>query len=148
MMNRNEFLKSSVGFAAAMFGLGSLAGCKDDGVSGPPDASAGNPDAPKGTDAGVDATVSPDASMGTPSCSMNGTVVAIALNHGHALVVSKADVIAGAQKMYSIQGGSLHDHTVTLTAADFAMLAANTSVSVVSSLTGHTHAITVTCATA
>lgn len=150
MMNRNEFLRSSVGVAAALFGMGALAACKDDGVSGPPDAStAGNPDAPQvATDAGVDGTTGTDASMGTANCSMNGTTVAIAGNHGHVLVVSKADVAAGTQKMYSIQGGALHDHIVTLTAADFAKLAANTSTTSVSSTTGHSHMITVTCASA
>ena len=149
MMNRNQFLRSSVGFAAAMFGIGALAACKDDGVSGPPDAStAANPDAPQlAADAGVDGAVGADASMGMASCSMNGTIVAIAGNHGHALVVPKTDVTAGTQTMYSIQGGSLHDHLVTLTTADFAKLAANTSVSTVSSSSGHTHTITVTCAT-
>jgi hypothetical protein len=148
MMNRNQFLRSSVGFAAAMFGIGALAACKDDGVSSPPDASAGNPDAPQvAADAGVDGVPATDANMGMASCSMNGTIVAIAGNHGHVLVVSKADVAAGAQKMYSIQGGSLHDHIVTLTTADFAQLAANASVSTVSSSAGHTHTITVTCAT-
>ncbi len=118
---------------------------KDDGVPSPPDAPAtGSPDASvAGTDASVDA---PPTS--TASCSANGTVVAIAANHGHVLVVSKADVAAGTQKMYSIQGGSQHDHTVTVTAAQFAMLAANTSVSTVSSATGHTHSITVSCAMA
>jgi hypothetical protein len=145
-MNRNQFLRSSVGFAAAMFGMGA---CKDDGVSGPPDASSpGNPDAaPIAADAGVDGTVGTDASMGMASCSMNGTIVAISGNHGHALVVPKTDVTAGTQKMYSIQGGALHDHTVTLTTADFAKLAANMSVSTVSSSAGHTHTINVTCAT-
>ena len=82
------------------------------------------------------------------SCSMNGTVVTIAGNHGHVLVVSKADVAAGIDKTYNIQGVALHDHTVTVTAAQFAMLAANTSISTVSSPTVHTHGITVTCATA
>lgn len=148
MMNRNQFLRSSVGFAAAMFGMGALAACKDDGVTGPPDASRGGADAPKlAADAGVDGAIGVDASAGMASCAMHGTLVAIAGNHGHALVVSKADVTAGTQKMYSIQGGSLHDHIVTLTAADFAKLAANMSVSTVSSSAGHTHTITVSCAT-
>jgi hypothetical protein len=147
MMNRNQFLKSSVGFAAAMFGMGALAACKDDGVSAPPDASSGGPDAPQlATDAGVDGAV--DANMGMASCSANGTIVAISGNHGHALVVSKADVAAGSAKTYSIQGGSVHDHTVTVSAADFAKLAANTSVVIESSPAGHTHTITVTCASA
>jgi hypothetical protein len=77
---------------------------------------------------------------------MNGTNVVIGANHGHVLVVSKADVMAGVAKTYHIQGTSLHDHTVTITAAQFAMLAANTSISTTSSTDGHSHPITVMCA--
>lgn len=79
-------------------------------------------------------------------CTMNGTAVVIGANHGHVLVVSQADVAAGVAKTYSIQGTSLHDHTVTITDAEFAMLAANTSISTVSSNDGHSHPITVSCA--
>jgi hypothetical protein len=77
---------------------------------------------------------------------MNGTNVVIGANHGHTLVVPKTDVMAGADKTYDIQGTSPHSHTVTITAAQFAALAANMSVSTVSSLDGHTHSIMVTCA--
>ncbi len=149
MMNRNEFLRSSASFAAAMFGIGALAACKDDGGVGSPDATAGGPsDAPKPADAGTDASPGIDASTGMASCSMNGTLVAIGGNHGHTLVVSKADVAAGTQKMYSIRGASAHNHTVVVTAAQFAMLAANTSISLVSTPTDHSHPVTVSCAAA
>ena len=79
-------------------------------------------------------------------CSQNGTSVVIGTNHGHTLVVSKADVAAGVAKTYDIQGTSLHNHTVTITAAQFAMLAQDTSISTTSSNDGHAHSITVTCA--
>ncbi len=149
MMNRNQFLKSSMGLAAAMFGFGALAACKDDGVASPPDASTGGPDAPLSlADGGVDGPTGSDANMGVASCSMNGTIVAIGGNHGHALVVSKADIAAGTAKTYDITGGSLHDHAVTVSAADFAKLAANTSITLTSTQNVHTHTITVTCATA
>ncbi|CAN5913685.1 hypothetical protein BH11MYX3_BH11MYX3_17130 [soil metagenome] len=149
MMNRNQFLRSSVSVAAAMFGIGALAACKEDGGVGSPDASAGTSDALRSGDAGTDASfdASTDAS-GIASCSANGTIVVISANHGHSLVVSKADVAAGTAKTYSIQGGSIHDHMVTVSTADFAMLAANNGISVVSTPAGHTHTITVTCAAA
>ena len=70
----------------------------------------------------------------------------ISANHGHTLVVSAADVAAGRPKTYSIAGAARHDHTVTLTAADFASLAAGRVVAVTSSDgAGHTHTVTVTC---
>ena len=56
---------------------------------------------------------------------------------------------AGAEKVYDIGGASPHTHSVTLTAADFAQLAANTPVQVTSSEGGagpHTHMVTVSCA--
>jgi hypothetical protein len=77
---------------------------------------------------------------------MNGTTVVIGTNHGHALVVSKADVAAGVAKTYNIQGTSLHPHSVMITAAQFAMLAANTSITTMSSDDGHAHSVTVSCA--
>jgi len=79
------------------------------------------------------------------SCTNNGTATTISANHGHVLVVSKADVVAGAEKTYSIQGTALHDHLVTVTASDFALLAANTTIMKVSTETDHSHTCTVMC---
>jgi hypothetical protein len=73
----------------------------------------------------------------------------IELNHGHTLPVAKADATAGVEKTYHIQGDATHDHTVTITAAQFADLAAGTGVTVTSSVDAgatHDHTITVNCA--
>lgn len=71
----------------------------------------------------------------------------IARNHGHSLVVSSEDVAAGVEKTYGIKGASSHDHQVTVTASDFAALAAGGSITIASSTdVGHSHAVTVTCA--
>lgn len=81
------------------------------------------------------------------SCLDNGTNVTIAGNHGHVLAVPKEDVAAGVDKTYDITGAAAHAHSVTVTAADFAMLAGNTSVMVTSSSgAAHTHLCTVVCA--
>lgn len=70
----------------------------------------------------------------------------ISANHGHSLLVSAADVAAGVAKTYSIAGSSSHDHTVTISAAQFATLAAGRAVTVTSSKdAGHTHTVKVTC---
>ena len=63
------------------------------------------------------------------------------------MTVSMADVTAGVQKDYNIQGTSGHPHTVTVTAAMFAMLQQNLQVMVVSSVdAGHPHTVTIRCA--
>ena len=76
---------------------------------------------------------------------MNGTSVTIGGNHGHVLVVAKEDVVAGVDKSYNIEGTALHYHSVTITAAEFAQLAANTTITTESSFDGHSHTITVMC---
>jgi len=80
------------------------------------------------------------------NCASNGTTVSIAGNHGHVLVVSKADILAGADKTYDITGSAGHSHSVTVTAADFTNLAANQGITELSTTTGHNHSITVNCA--
>lgn len=90
-----------------------------------------------------------DGTMQGPSgnCAANGTVAAIGGNHGHVLVVPKADVVAGAQKTYDIQGTADHTHQVTLTAADMASLQQNLAAHETSTVMfSHSHAIAVSCA--
>lgn len=120
-MTRKEFLGSVIGAA----GVAMLAACGGDDSS-----------------AGADAA-------SQRSCTMNGTAVNIVGNHGHVLMVSKADIAAAADKTYDITGTSPHAHSVTVTAANFATLASNQSVSLNSTSGGspaHTHSILVMCA--
>jgi hypothetical protein len=99
--------------------FGALAACGGD------DGGGGGIDAPAG------------------ACALNE---AISANHGHVLTVSAADVTAAVDKTYDIMGSSVHTHTVTLTAAHFAMLAQNQTVNVTSTSSGaHSHTITITC---
>jgi hypothetical protein len=80
-------------------------------------------------------------------CSTNGTSTSIGANHGHELTIPAADVDAGAEKTYNIQGSGGHNHTVTITAAQFTSLQNNEGVSVSSSsASSHAHTITVNCA--
>jgi hypothetical protein len=71
---------------------------------------------------------------------------AIGTNHGHAMSVTAADVMAAVDKTYDIQGSSAHSHTVAILAADFAGMTPGT-VRVVESSTdaGHSHEVTITC---
>lgn len=84
-------------------------------------------------------------------CLNAGTHVNISGNHGHELFVSKADVSAGTEKTYDITGVSGHSHSVTVTAANFTSLASNMQITVTSTPAdgaGHTHNVTVSCASA
>ena len=112
---------------------------------GSPDAEPGSPDAEPGSPDAEPAP--PDAAGPTLSCVLNGTVVTIASNHGHVLVVPAADVEAATQKIYHIQGTAAHDHTVTVSAANFNQLKNDptSSVMVVSSAP-NAHLITIICA--
>jgi len=121
-MTRRQFLGTSLATAA-------LAACGGD------DGGGGNNN--------------PDAAVSTKSCTDNGTSVQISGNHGHVLMVTAADVTAAADKTYDITGTSAHSHSVTVTAANFGMLASNPSGSVMVTSTsggGHTHQITILCA--
>ena len=138
MMTRKQFFRSLAGL-----GVGAVViGCsKSDGSPEPTiDAPSQTPvDAPKLIDA-----PNPDAPM-TNTCASPTTT--IGTNHGHAGTVPAADVMAGVQKTYNIQGASGHPHTVTITAAMFTMLKAGMPVTATSSNdANHTHAVTVTCA--
>lgn len=89
-----------------------------------------------------------DAMQGpSGDCAANGSVASIGGNHGHVLVVSKADILAGAQKTYDVQGTADHSHQVTLTAADMTALQGNLSARENSTvILSHSHPITVSCA--
>ena len=126
-MTRKQFLRTLAGVGAGAVGASVLVACGSDNTT---------TDAPRQIDA---------AAAG--NCAANGTAVAIAANHGHVLVVSKADITAAAVKTYDITGTAGHAHSVTVTAANFAALAGNTSIMVTSTAGGgHTHMVTVSCA--
>jgi len=80
------------------------------------------------------------------NCLDNGTRSSISSNHGHTFSVPAADVSNGTAKTYDIQGSSPHTHQVMVTSDNFATLASNNSVSVISTASGHTHSVTISCA--
>jgi hypothetical protein len=68
-------------------------------------------------------------------------------NHGHALVVSYADVTAGVEKTYDLTGAAGHPHTVTLSVDDLRKLLAGQLLRTKSTTDrGHTHRVVVRCA--
>lgn len=89
----------------------------------------------------------PPPPSGTKDCLANGTASIIGSNHGHAIQVSVVDINNGVDKQYSIQGGSDHDHNITVTTANFNTLKSNQQIQVTStSGDAHTHSVTISCA--
>ncbi|MFM6927019.1 MAG: hypothetical protein ACKOX6_01060 [Bdellovibrio sp.] len=128
-MKRREFLLTATQCAFIPLGISLLEACGGSG-SGYGGSGGGN------------------TSQGG-QCTTNGTSVIIQVVHtpNHTLTISVADVIAGVTKTYTLSdNGSGHTHSVTITAADFAMLQNNSGITEVSTLTGgHTHNVTVNC---
>ncbi len=127
-MNRKTFLKKAAGTLLVAIPAYSLVGCSsfDNG----PETADPDPD--------------PSAEV---DCISNGTASTIGSNHGHTITVSKEEVDAAVDKTYSIQGSSGHDHSLTITAADFNSLKGKTAISVTSTNgDDHTHTVSVSCA--
>jgi len=79
------------------------------------------------------------------SCGASGA--SISANHGHSLTINEADLDSTTDKTYSIMGTAGHDHTVTFTVAQLAMLKSMQSVVVTSTtVIGHNHSVTASCA--
>jgi hypothetical protein len=145
MMTRKQFLRSALSLSATALGLTVLSSCTGSPRTPAPDGSLGRIDAPPG---GLGSNMgSGSGSAPTSRCAQAGTQVTIGDNHGHILVVSEADIAAGGNKSYDIQGTSDHPHTVTLSADDFAALGANNAIMTTSTFDdGHDHSILVACA--
>jgi hypothetical protein len=126
-MNRSLSRKEFVQMTLAAMGAGALAACSSSSTAAP--------------------AVTPD-SGGGGNCKTNGAQDGGIDDPKHHLVVPAADVLAGVDKSYSIQGTQTHDHMVTVTAAMFMQLAANMEVPmIVSTVTlNHSHTFAVICA--
>jgi hypothetical protein len=118
-MTRKQFLRTVLGAGIGVAGVATLAACGgDDG--GPADAPAGT-------------CTTPSATIGA--------------NHGHTMMVTKAEVTAATAKTYDITGTGGHTHTVMVSAANFASLAVGGTVTITSSsANSHTHDVVVMCA--
>ena len=67
-------------------------------------------------------------------------------NHGHVLVIQKADLDSPTAMSYDITGNADHGHSVTFSPAQLASLKAGASVTVTSTTSFfHQHVLTVSC---
>lgn len=79
-------------------------------------------------------------STGDGDACTTGSTASIASDHKHTMVVTQAEIDAGVDKEYQIQGTSMHPHTVMVSAADFDILRAGGTLTLVSSFDAmHTH---------
>ena len=143
---RRDFLQTLLALGGATAAL-SAVGCGDD--DGPAGSDSGTPGTDAGRDSGTtpdeDAGTTPEEDAGTPpaECDVGATIDG---NHGHVVTIPPADVAAGTERTYMIQGTSRHPHSITVSAAQFAMLAGGASVELSSTTNaGHSHAITLVC---
>jgi hypothetical protein len=84
---------------------------------------------------------SPSPASSTPTGS--DKTGSIASNHGHAAVITSAQLGASGGITLNIQGTSSHPHTVTLTGADLSAISGNQRVARESSNdASHTHMVT------
>ncbi|MCA9536491.1 MAG: hypothetical protein KC593_22565 [Myxococcales bacterium] len=112
---RRQFLYTTLHLSAAALALSAC-----DESSGPPPSGS--------SDAGADTTL----------------VTTISANHGHVLTVPLADLRAGVEKSYGIAGTAGHNHTVTLSAADFALISTEGTLTKSTTVaSGHSHTVTV-----
>ena len=80
---------------------------------------------------------------GTGSSGSTDKVGQISNNHGHSAVITGAQLTAGGALELNIQGAATHPHTVSLTGAEIASIAANQRVAKDSSTNnGHSHTVT------
>lgn len=132
-MNRKTFIrKTTAGLLLGIPAISILA------CSGSDDGSDPNPNPNPDPD--------PDPQA---NCIENGTnsSVGSAAGHTHSFTVPKEDVSAGVEKTYVMTNVNAHTHQVTISAAQFATLQGNNSITATStSDSGHTHSVTVSCA--
>ena len=88
----------------------------------------------------------PSTPAPTPPPAGGGTIDktgVVGSNHGHVAVITAAQLTAANVINLDIRGSSDHPHTVTLTAAEVASIAANTRVTKESSTdAAHSHSVT------
>lgn len=128
-------------------GTGAPAGDKAAVVTPEPAATAGNA-APAPEEKAPEAPAAPAKEEEAPKVPFTRVIGRVGRNHGHALTVSLADVMAGAEKTYDVKGSSGHTHSVTLSADEMKSLQEGKIVRTKSTTQNHAHHILVRCAPA
>ena len=76
----------------------------------------------------------------------DGTSITFTDQHGHEILVSRTDVIAGVEKTYTTSGTADHQHMIVVTAAHFATIAAGgTALTMTNLVDAHMHDVRIRC---
>ncbi len=85
----------------------------------------------------------PSSSSTTSTTSTSDKVGTVGTNHGHAAIITSAQLSAAAGLTLGIQGTSAHPHSVTLAASEVTAIASGQRVTKESSSdAGHSHTVT------
>ncbi len=88
----------------------------------------------------------PPAATPPPTPAVTSCGAQFDFNHGHVLVIQKADLDSPTAMSYDITGNADHGHSVTFSPAQLAALKAGASVTVTSTTSFfHQHVLTVSC---
>jgi hypothetical protein len=163
-LNRAQFIASLAGVGAVALGIEA---CGDDGGSGSGEGGSngsngnGGDGATNGSGSGASGTASTTGSggAGTTSGSTSGAGggsgetcsqaidAQITCRHDHRMLVPVADIIAGVDQTYDIQGANAtHGHNVTVTAAMFAALRRGETVDIFVPSDFQQHTVYLSCA--
>ncbi len=145
MMTRQEFLRGGLAFLGASLGWAACSSHESGTTAGATGA------ATTGTTSNTTgATTGATTGGGTMTQGLQSCATTVQNNHPppgqHIVTVPVQDVTAGVDKTYHIQGNADHDHTFTLTAANFATLKSGAQVMTTTTTTlSHNHGIVVVC---
>ena len=97
-------------------------------------------------DAAAALGATPPAATPPPTPAVTSCGAQFDFNHGHVLVIQKADLDSPTAMSYDITGNADHGHSVTFSPAQLAALKAGASVTVTSTTSFfHQHVLTVSC---
>ena len=97
-------------------------------------------------DAAAALGATPPAATPPPTPAVTSCGAQFDFNHGHVLVIQKADLDSPTAMSYDITGNADHGHSVTFSPAQLASLKAGASVTVTSTTSFfHQHVLTVSC---
>ena len=133
-LSRRHFFEPALGTVMLLI----LPGCGGGGDTSIADAAAALGATPP--------AATPPAATPPPTPAVTSCGAQFDFNHGHVLVIQKADLDSPTAMSYDITGNADHGHSVTFSPAQLASLKAGASVTVTSTTSFfHQHVLTVSC---
>ncbi len=133
-LSRRHFFEPALGTVMLLI----LPGCGGGGGTSIADAAAALGATPP--------AATPPAATPPPTPAVTSCGAQFDFNHGHVLVIQKADLDSPTAMSYDITGNADHGHSVTFSPAQLASLKAGASVTVTSTTSFfHQHVLTVSC---